>query len=377
MSKPAIRSSSLPLFMVCTNAVLNPDKIVPVESENEAALGGTLVHDLCEKLVKTGEYDLKPLKQRLPEAEYDRASMLMSNFLVVWREASLVMKKPLTEIAIAVETVRLTLTGTIDAVDWHSFPRTAYILDYKTGRQHENHYHQMAGYAYLVWANQGYQSNYTVHVTTVYLEDLTITNYTFTAAILLEWWDEVIKQLEQPRYTAGRKCAMCSINGGCPGYRNYTAGAIQVFNDENAIPGSVWHDLTPEQRGEIVDRMYVIEKAIGRIKLSLRNTVKQYGNVDVGDGKEFTLVKSTEKSLNAAKALPVLTKRLGAGIVKSLSRIPLDDMLAAYAARAAKGMKTKARQQLFEELDKAGAVVRSDTERMWRRPKGETTLETK
>lgn len=376
IQKPIIRSSSLPMFMSCSNATLNPHGLPRVETENEVAFSGTLVHGVCENLVKTGELTLPALKARLSEADYDRASMQVSNFLKVWNEAKHYMMNPETEYGFSVELSHAVITGHIDL--HHTDPLRAFILDYKTGRQHEEHYHQMAAYAYGVWDKVGRPANYTVYVSVIYLEDNAVHPYEFTASDLVAWEQEIAVQVMQPRYTVGRKCAFCTLQDGCPAYRMYATNAIrslvQLHESEYSDPPA-WADLDPEQRGEIIDRMYVVDKALDRVRLSLRNHVKSKGAVDIGDGKEYALVEQEERQINLPKALKILENRIGSGQIVSNARLALDTVLAAYAGKAAKGRKTQAKKELFAELDAAGAIVRSTTTKMWRRPKGEKVME--
>jgi len=372
--KPVVRSSSMPLLMVCTNAILNPDGLQPVEQENETALLGTLVHALAQGVVDTGAYDLPALKQRLNDEDFERASMLFHNFLAVWREAQPYMPTPQTEVGFEVELSHVVLTGHIDTLQLDAL--RAFILDYKTGRMHEDHYHQMAAYATGAWDKAGRPDNYTVYVTTVYLEDNSVTHYTFTADDLKAWEREVAAQVMQLRYTAGRKCSHCTLQGGCPAYRAWGQGAVGLFREDAAVPMATWEQMTPEERGDLVDKMYVVEKAIDRVKLGLRNLVKRDGAVDVGGGKEYVLIEQEEKQVIPDKALPILLKRLGkSGVVRN-TRLPLDAVLTEFASKAARGQKTNARKELLAELDKAGAIVRSKTTKMWRRPKGEQVLDT-
>jgi hypothetical protein len=119
----------------------------------------------------------------------------------------------------------------------------------------------------------------------------------------------------------------------------------------------------------------VLEKAIDRVKLTLRNKVRSKGSVDIGGGKEYVLIEQEEKQLNVKKAMKVLAKRIGDPVALGIARIPLNEVLTAFGNKAPRGQKQQARKQLFEELDAAGAVVRAKTTKMWRRPKGEKILE--
>lgn len=374
--KPTIRSSSLPTLMVCTPAVLNPDKLQVVETENEVALLGTLVHGLCESLVKTGSVDLPSLKSRLSESDYDRAGMLFNNFLTLWAQASKYMTNPQVEEYLESDLGGCKITGHIDC--FHRGEGRAFILDYKMGRQHEDHYHQMAAYAYLLWDDGGKLPSYTVYVSTVYLEDNSIHPFTFTADDLAKWAEEVNAKVADTRYTAGRKCAVCTLQDSCPAYKVFASNAIRSFIDlhENEYADlPQWGNLDAEDRGKLVDAMYVVDKSLDRVRLSLRNEVKSKGSVDIGGGKEYALVEQTERLLDVEKAIPILTERIGLGNVHRNARLPLDTVLTAYAARAPRGTKTQARKELLAELEAAGAVQLVKSTKMWRRPKGEQTLE--
>lgn len=377
MSKPTLRSSSLPMFMSCNPSVLNPHGLQQVETENETSLLGNLVHDVCEELVRSGELTLTPLKQRLSDADYTRASILTSNFLAVWREAKKVMLSPVLEAAFSVDIGSAIVTGHID--NYHLDAIRAFILDYKTGRQHEDHYHQMAAYAFGVWDIAGRPDNFTIYVTTVYLEDNTVKPYEFTPSVLLKWAEEINEQVSNSRYTVGRKCAFCAYQDSCPAYTIYATNGVRSMvelheNEYSNLPN--WKNLSPDDRGKLVDKLYVIDKAKDRVRLGMRNHIVTTGPMDLGGEKEYVLLESTENSLDLVKARPILEKRIGKGMVNNLSRMQLDAALTAYAGKAAKGKKTVARKELFTELEAAGAIVKTNTTKLWRRPKNEMQMET-
>jgi hypothetical protein len=317
------------------------------------------------------------LKQRLAPEDYDRAGRLMRNFLDVFAETKKHMPSPQTEVFLQAGLYEgLMLTGHIDLLQMK--PTEAFLIDYKTGRQHEDHFQQMAGYAYLVWTRAGGEGpppeKFTVYASVVYLEDKAITSYEFDVPRLRAWLEEVRLQVDAVRYTAGRKCAGCRLQGSCPAYRDYAKGAVAVFTDDFTVGDSVWDALTPDERGELMDRIYVVEKAADRVKLALRNHVRKHGPLDVGGNKEYTVVEEKIEFLDPAKARQVLVKVLPPSILNRLCRINLDEALTAYQNRAAKGTKTDARKKLYATLDKAGAIVRSATSRMWRRQKGDRKM---
>lgn len=360
--------------MSCTNAVLNPHNLQVVETENEPAVVGTIVHALCQSLVETGAYDLTTLNG-LSEADQDRGRMMFNNFLTVWQEARLHMTSPHVEVQFEVELSHCVLTGHIDCLSIQ--PARAFILDYKTGRQHEDHYHQMAAYAMGLWVQAGKPENFVIYVSTVYLEDTAVHPYTFTPDSLRQWEAMVAAQIVQQRYTVGRKCAVCSLQDSCPAARYYAASIITLLgnlheSEYTDLPS--WESLSPEDRGAIVDKMYMLDKSLDRLRLSLRNHVKSKGAVDIGGGKEMAIIEQEERTVNASAAIPILLNRIGPSAVTQVSRLPLEAVLTAYAAKAAKGRKTQARNELLAELEAAGAIQKSKSTKMFRRPVGEKVL---
>jgi hypothetical protein len=374
--KPQLRCSSLPLFFTCAPAVLNPDGLQAFETENEPATLGTAVHGLCETAVRTGTYDIRPFKQRFADEDYKRAGKLMQNFAHVWAEASKVMKEPLLEQEVIVDIGPMVLTGHIDVMYVDAAKKRAYIMDYKTGRQHENHFHQMAGYAYGVWVNRlNRHDEARVFVTAVYLEDTTVTPYEFSADDLVAWENELKIQTRNRAYVVGRKCFGCKLNTECPAYTKFVSSSIRLLAGKGH-PETVadWKGLTPEARGQLMDRVYVLEKAIDRLKTSLRNAVRSAGALDVGNGKEYTIVEEKNEFLDPVLARRVLAKTLPLPLINRLSRISLVDALAAVVARAPKGVKAKAREAAYEKLDEAGAVIRNKSSKMFLRPIKEQKL---
>lgn len=373
-----VRSSSLPYLMTCTPSVIHPEGWTPIEGENETALLGTLVHSLAESVVATGEYDLHTLRQRLSESDFARASMLFNNFLDVWKQAATFMDVPEVEAYFEAEIgAGVVATGHIDV--HQAYSDRAYVMDYKTGRQHENHYHQMAAYGFLVWDNAGRPDAYTVYVTAVYLEDKTTQSYEFSAAALNKWAEEVVLKVSDRRFVVGRKCAFCSVQSHCSAYRDYVNGAVVAL--KGGPPSSrftgydqpVWEAMQPEERGQLADAIYVVEKAIDRAKFGLRHAVRKVGALDLGKGQQYELVEQSERSVDADKARKVLAKLVPDWARHA--RFSLDDVLTAYAQQAPRGQKGKYKADLLAKLHDAGAITTAKSTRMFRRPKEETKLD--
>ncbi len=379
-----LRCSGLPQFMTCAPSELNPEGLVQVYTEVPAAELGTLVHEFAQRIVDTGEYNVEELIARKPE-DMERAELLIRNFFTVYSEARTVLTKPQTEVyaeAVLFEHIgnppnahRITITGHIDLCQIE--PTVAHILDYKTGRVHDNHYHQIAGYARLAWEVAGKPDVYTVNVSVVYLEDLDITNYVFTADDLVKWSGEVVAKVSDTRYTVGKKCAYCAIQGSCPAYREYTQAAIRFLQSDNAQKGKVgWTDVEPEERGSLVDAMYVVDKGLGRVKDTMKNVLQgspKDAALDLGHGVGYTKVVRTTEHLNTKRALPLLRQRYDQEHLDKVTEISLTDLLDLAASFAPKGQKQAEKDKLLRKLRSAGVIYTTKQERFERRPlKGKT-----
>lgn len=372
-----LRASGLPQFLSCGPSELNPEGFQEVFTENDAAGTGTLVHEFADRIVKTGEYDVAELRKRRADS-LPRIETLISNFYKVWEEAQLTITKPQTEVfneVVLYDTadLKIILTGHIDLCQIG--PKQAIILDYKTGRLHDDHYHQIAGYAYLAWDRAGGPVAYRVDVAVVYLEDNSVTNYTFTAADLQKWAGEVVAKVGDTRYTVGKKCAFCKIQGSCPAYREYTQAAIKFFQSDKAQRGAVsWMDVAPEERGSLVDAMYVTQKGIERVKDSLKfvmASAKSGTSLDLGKGMEYTKIIREYEGLDTKKALPVLRERYDSKFIDNLVSITLADVLDLAASFVIPARKAKEKERLKKRLQSVGAIYTGKSSRFERRLKKE------
>jgi hypothetical protein len=364
MPAQQVRSSSLPYLMTCTNAVIHPEGMVPVEGDNETARLGTMVHALAESVVRTGEYDLTPLRNELSDSDFARAMMLTANWLDVWSRIKPYMTDPVVEKYLEANDGFINLTGHIDV--HQAYSDKAFIVDYKTGRQHENHYHQMIGMP--IWCGMMRASRRRTRC----LRDRRLPGGQDDAELHVHarrsygsGRNEVEAKVQDRRFVVGRKCSFCTVQGSCGAYRGYVGGAIAALT-EDAHDQRVWEEMIPEDRGQLADAIYVLEKAIDRAKFGLRHAVRKAGALDIGGGNQYELIDQPERGIDAAKAMPILKKALPGW--ENHATFRLDDVLVAYARHIPRGRRQRAKQALLADLEKAGAIVRVTSTKMYRRP---------
>jgi hypothetical protein len=362
-----IRCSKLPNAMTCTNSVLNPDDITEVETENAAAETGTLVHLLSEDVVNLGTCNLRHHAIRLKEIDgLDRAIELLPKIEKIWALARGSFVKPVLEEYLEAKiSPGITITGHIDI--YEAFDRYALILDWKTGRQRVEHYHQVMAYAFLVWHKKGRPADYDFFLTVAYVEDgihglerMPL----ITASDLVEWAEAVTTKLGDSRYVTSEKCVHCPISGGCEAYRAKQESAVRV------ITGTGSQIRHMEGRADIINRLKIVEDAVKTFRAQLKAEVQANGPIDLGDGTQYQIEEKKIEVLKAEKALNLLGDHgVKPSDVAKLMSLSLPQLRKVVFNQAVKGDKAASVDRLNEALTNARALFSATSSQLWRRKK--------
>lgn len=365
-----LRCSKLPNFMTCANSVLNPDKLQEVETENAAAETGTIIHALAEDLVKTGCCDLRHHQIRLAEIDgLERAHELLPRIEGIWKLAHPLFKEPILEEYLEARVGRgLYITGHIDLHE--AFEKHALILDWKTGRQRVDHYHQVMGYAFLVWDKLKRPRDYELFVTVAYVEDGVRGLERMPAirpADLEEWAAAVYAKAKDKRYVTSMKCVHCPLANTCSAHQEKQLSAVRVIK---GTPGTTLRQS--EAPADIVNQLKIIEDAVAQFKAGIREDVKKNGPIDLGDGTHYVLEPRANESLDTKKALEA-TDLPAFGLTPDdmtvAAKLSLPTLRKIVFSRAAKGDKSNAVDRLNEALLASQALRVTQSEQLWRRKK--------
>lgn len=366
---PVVRCSSLPRFMACVNSVMNPDDLLPVERHWEASDFGTAVHKLASDYVMTRAYDLEELRGRFPDADVDRGAQMMSYvmefagqlFDLVGATSGLSTSGTLTcEREVSAKLDGIILLGHVDIVVLpEEKGEPLRIVDWKTGRLKENHYHQMMGYAVCMWLMRG-RIDKLVEVAVVYLEDGDVTMYAFTPTQMTGWIKEVEGKAKERRYVVNDKCVNCPLYTACPAYEQVRKTALTVLGQ----PPKKIRKMNDKERAKLFLQLKTVDRSHGILRGALKDEARRNGPIPTGDGREYAVVEREERELDSAIAVPILLKHLTEEELFSAMHIPLTDVVNAATKRAKPGQKSKARAALLKALDKAGAIKRIVSERL-------------
>lgn len=351
------RCSSLPLLFSCTNAIHNPDKLVRAEVEFSAAGLGTDIHLAIQKTIETGTMDLRKIEAKYPENDVERAKMLYFNGLKIVDEARSDMKNPQFEQEISFESEHYSVTGHVDLLDLSS--STAYVVDFKTGRTRDDHYHQMAGYAVGAWTKVGRPARFIVRVAYVYLESMEVTNLEFTADDMGEWLRELDGLFE--RYTVGRRCVYCPLQNSCPAFRDYLRGSLTLLLEVSKLPTVNIRRLTEDARKKLALSLKMAQFAVQRIRDFIKEDAMKNGEIKTGDGNKYVIRTRENRVLLTSKALPVIAKYVTPRDIANATKLRLTDIISAAARRVKGPMRKVIRDELNKNLEKAGAIITTES----------------
>jgi len=355
--KIATRCSSLPLLFSCRNAVANPDRLTQVRVENPSTILGKEIHAAIQHTIETGEIDLRRIEARLPD-EVDRAKMLFHNGLAIVSKFLKAYPGAKCEQEISFETENFSVTGHVDLLDIG--PAGAALVDFKTGRTRDDHYHQLVGYAVGAWTKAGRPTIFRVNVAYVYLESNEITGFVLSADDLKAW----LKELDglEVGYQVNRRCVYCPLQSACPTFKAYVSGAVELLTGVRKAPSIRFAGLPARTRTQLATAMKMVTTAVSRIRGVIKDeALKANKNLPIGNGNEFTINLRKNRILLPVKALPVLAKYVTSQYILRATRLSLPELINAACKRVKGPQRALIRKEVEARLQRAGAIVTTET----------------
>jgi hypothetical protein len=356
--KPLIRASSLPRVLKCPASGLNPDGLQAVQTHNDAADNGTIVHKVLERYLKDG-WDVSGDLIDGVEGEQERDRCLD----MVDRGVRMIDRFPAKpihpEMEVQIELDSCIITGHVDVVV-ESDDRLG-VVDWKTGRMEADHYHQVMAYAAGV--RRAFKRDCTVHVSVVHLDSGEVDRYQAGPEGLEEWEDMVNTTIENGGYSVNRECVYCPLKATCPAYSDYASWSalpVRRYSDEGPsnLPAiNQFLDFTPSQRAEVWRRLREIEKAVRWYKGEVKQLAKSMdsGSIDLGDSV-LQLEQASEKTVNTPLAMPVVGQYLEVSEIGEVVSLNLGEALNRVADHTPHGKKAAVKRKVMDELEKAGAI---------------------
>jgi hypothetical protein len=376
-----IRCSALPSAFVCPPSVLPAE--VRIDPVSPPAAQGSAAHEVMDVIVTTDANSIDgidiPEIARKWDADAEELKIQAFVGLKVWKRIRDHFPGAQAEVELVAsfdlgDDVTLELTGHLDVLALMRAVRKAKLGDWKFGRVDRAHGHQVKGYMALALANYDEVNEVEGYVAWMLGENPAepdIEPYSMNRDQLWEWLDEVKKRIVNwdGVYHPGEQCTYCPRNTSCAALTAMARRDVLVLGDpemaERVKAGL--QDLTDRELIALKRRGKVVAKMIEGIDAALRERVEALGPggaLSDGDGREFRFVESARRVLAPALARAVLAAHLTTEELDACTKYSLSDASDAVAARAERGKKKIAIEELGAALEAAGAVSEEKTKRL-------------
>jgi hypothetical protein len=389
-----IRGSSLPHLNQCSAPLGEQWEGIPVsegvsvaiDEAHDAADLGSAVHAALREAVNGQEPDLAAIGKAHGVAGSDELETLYAMGRHIWNRVKQHYPGPLTELACnhaillaGEDRIPLTLTGTIDVASYADEAGSELrILDWKTGRNDRDHYHQMAGYAYLASRyNEGVKL---ITATLVWIRDGRFETFAWTREEIERWAAEtLVGGIWRTRNTfrPGPACEWCVRDTVCPARRSMVWGAMEdlVGPEADLTLGDMIEALDdPERRQdpaviEAIGKLWgirgAVQKALDRFTAGVRSSVLSHGALPISETHEIRMTEGERTSIDAEKAWPIIVEAVGDKKLKDVVGVKKGALDKIVRDSASEGVTKKDRLEAFyATLRGAGAVTTTTTRTM-------------
>jgi len=144
-----------------------------------------------------------------------------------------------------------------------------------------------------------------------------------------------------------------------------------------ALTAEAWAAVTPSLT-TAWGRVKLVETAIEQFKAVVRDGVERFGSLPITDKTELRLVPvSPRKTLDTAKAWPIVAEQLSAEELAEVTTIKLSDVNTIVAKKAGRGKGKAAKAAMEAQLREAGAIVETPQSSRLTEVRKEENTETK
>jgi hypothetical protein len=363
-----VRCSALPLAFACAASLRRVE--VRIDPVNPMGEHGTAAHDVMHQLVDMNaetlfEVDLAALAQR---HGVDEEQLRIAAFggLKIWKQIRHLYPNAQGEIALQ-HTITITAPdGTELVITLSGHPDLLSVEgalarggDWKFGRVDHDFREQMLGYCVLVFLN--YPGVERVEWATYWMRESDVEYHSMTRAELGPWLERFAERIAawDGTYRPGAQCTYCPRSHECPAAIATWKREVQALADGPmlALVEAEAREVPARALGDFFARVKAIGVLCDRARDAVRLRVEQAGgSVDLGDGTELRLNETNRRTLDVAKAWPVLQAAVPGGDMTPYLDVSLSKVESAVAKEAGRGKGAEAKRQLTKELEAVGAL---------------------
>ncbi len=367
-----LRCSSLPVAFQCPGSVRPAEDEILIKIANEAGPLGSAVHEVMAALVLSHNGDGPDVRAVAMKHGVDSGDLarLVAYGLHAWKALAQYYPDPSTEQEMSYVTPTFTLTGHMDlhatGEEWANF------LDWKSGYKQPDYFHQLMGYACLLFVL--YPRITTVRATVVWLRDWTQETMLVTREDVGQWEESLNERVVRwdGTYTAGAHCQFCPRFAACPARQALVRSALTDIQATDDLFQGADGTIHPSAMPAIVSmyregKLSVVKGLLKQIDDMILAAIAATGPIDLGNGRELALVPENRDTIEPLTAWPIISDRLSNEELAPCIKIGKTALLDAVGDKAPRGQKAKVKAHLMEELKAAGAVNTTEIKKLWER----------
>lgn len=368
-----VRASSLPLALRCARSVAAGDHNgVLIDEDNDAARIGSAVHEgmgaWCLRGEKPATADLC-FRQGLSFDHAEEVGILLACGRSLWEPLKGLFPpdESHAEFVVSFQMHGVLIRGHLDLLRIDG--RTAYFIDWKSGRRQDDYQDQMIGYVAGVFAS--FPDVDQVEVYVAFLRHGVVERLVFTRADVAIFEARVsLLAEESPPYRPGVHCGKCKRRWSCEAHIDMARGSLAVLTREGAPLAELPVDLPPEEAGRwLADKLEFvkhIERACDKAREAIKAEVRRMGGkVPIGEGRALAVVAVEKREVvDSWRAMEIIKARFGDEGVKAVVKIGVGDIDDLVGENAPRGKGKAMRTEMNEALTAAGAMRMVRTEQL-------------
>ena len=370
-------ASAVPIMMACPASL--EDAEIKIDRVGEPAKLGKAVHSVCEEIVKTDQIsELRPFAlENNVEDKMDDLEFLAHSAYRLWEgtkeQAGLkrYFRNPSVEVTDdfsfqAVnqhgEKVPVRIHGRADVQE--IFDDHAIVLDWKTGRKHDeyNYVGQMKAFAVLAAAKS--KQIKPVSTVLVWLRNGIVSPIvTFTREELKRWLIGFAKHdlfWDGKTYRPGPHCQFCPRYLACPARKKMLSQSIELFSNTNVTEKLGGWLKEPEKLAIAIDQAKLVAQVARGFVEQAKELLDGHEPIPIPGkpGYGYAVVEgSSAVKILPRKAWPIIAEELDEEDIETCVSISATKLKKALMDKAEHGQKAAFMKEMMEKLEKAGALV--------------------
>jgi hypothetical protein len=354
----------MPMACLCPGSVRHDGLLVAMASD--AASNGSAAHELVTALPRMGDIDwtiVDAVCSRYPGADQKEVRLLCGLAVSLWARVSSSFPNALAEVSVPdVRSDEFELTGHMDLVA--IIGDEARLADWKFGRRDYNYRHQMLAYLSLLLTR--YPELHRGTATILWARDQELEQYSLDQHGAADWLRSVLTDVVRwdGVFHPGAHCQYCRRHVSCHGANAIERAAVAALS--GVSPEDVKAQIAEMPTGQVI-ALYRQAKLAEATAKAVRDAIRNRARgAEINDGTtRLYLAETTRRQLDLVKAWPVLEQAgFGDKEFSVCASLSLADAEGIVAKKAGPGSGAKAKRELSDRLDAAGAITRITTHRV-------------